>query len=214
MKTASSCFIFALLLLATLNINAQVPSAQAPSDPQPYVQKFDGNGDFGRLSAGVDMRYMAVRDVWPARGYYLYRKNGGEWLVLDSSIEGVNSFLTKAVEPAAAKSFLDKYLIELLLATMTIRPSYVINDEFMSSYRGLEVYEAMRETIEKLRPLVYRPKATFVGDKWQIWANVATPRGGVERWEVEGTLSPFQITTIKRVLVHPSGWFEVFDQIS
>jgi hypothetical protein len=214
MKTTLVYFIFALSLLAMSNIKAQVPPAQAPSDLHPYVEIFDGNGGYGRLSAGIDMRYVAVRDVWPAKGYYLYRKNGGEWFVLDSSIEGVNLFLTKAVESADVKSFLDQYLLKLLVAAMTIRQSYVIDDQFMSLYRGFEVDGDLRETIEKLRPLVYKQKPTFIGDKWQAWANIATPRGGVERWEVEGTLSPFQIITIKRVLVHPSGWFEVLDQIS
>jgi len=168
MKTALVYFIFALSLLAMPNIKAQVPPAQvspaqvspaqvspaqAPPDPHPDVEIFDGNGGYGRLSAGIDMRYVAVRDVWPGKGYYLYRKNGGEWFALDSSIEGVNLFLTKAVESADARSFLDQYLLKLLVAAMIIRQSYVIDDHFMSLYRGFEVDADLRETIEKLRPL-------------------------------------------------------------
>lgn len=196
------------------SITAQEIPAQAPSEPHVLAQVFDGNGGYGRLSAGIDMRMVSVRDVRPGSGHYLYRKNGSEWSTVDSSIEGVNLFLTKAVESADAKLFLDKYLFKLLVTTMAAEWTYVIDDEFMIDYRGLEVVDEMRETIEKLRPLVHRPKPTFVGHKWQIWANIATPRGGVERWEVEGTLSPLQITTVKRALLHPSGWFEVLDQIS
>ena len=187
-------------------------NAQPPSDFLPNIQIYDGNGGYGRLSAGIDMRNIVVRAVSPAKGFYVYRKNGGQWLALDSSIESVNSFLTVAVESADAKSFLDRYLVKLLLATMTGSKSYVIDDQFIFDYREWEGLNLIGETIKKLKPLVSKPKPTFVGDKWQIWANVGTFHGGVERWEVEGTLSPLQVTAIKRVLLHPPGWYEVLDQ--
>ena len=206
MKT--TFFIFTLSLLATSNIYAQ-----APSDFRPDIQIYDGKGDYGRLAASIDMRYMVVRAVLPAKGLYVYRKNGGRWLALDSSIESVNLFLTDAVESANAKSFLDQYLVELLLATMTARQSSVIDDKFIFLYRGLENYGGMEETIKKLKALISNPKPTFVGDKWQIFANIGTFHGGVERWEIEGTLLPLQITSIKRVLIHPPGWYQVLDDV-
>jgi hypothetical protein len=207
MKTTLLCLAFVASLFTSLATHAQTTASSA-------IQIGNVDEKYGKLRAGIELRHLVVKSTGAGgsllfrgntRGgnFYLYRKNGGMWTALAQPIEDVNQFLTDAVEPEDAKSYLDQQLLGLLRVIMADPNSDIIDDSFVANYQEY----VPSESPEKFRALISKREPNITDDKWVISVNIATPKGGVEHWEITGVLAPLQISAIKRVLVHPAGWY-------
>ncbi len=149
-------------------------------------------------------------------GFYVYKPKFpfGKTLIIRKKKEGINQLLKREFSnPVYGEHFLEEQFPQFIVAVITEDGDELIDANAVSrslrwattEYNMSE--EKAKQLSRKLRPYATTLHPTLTGNTWKLEFNVKTWLGAVEKWKLDGTVTPLQVKSFRRTELEPKGTF-------